>query len=246
MFNYQINIEYDGTKFVGWQSQKNGISIQDIIQRTISKIFKQKIKLLGAGRTDTGVHATGQSAHFLSKLKINNKNKFLNSINFFLNKKKITILNLKQKANSFHSRFDAKKRTYKYLIINRFPPPSLDQKRVWHVKKELNLNLIKKGTKILEGKHDFSTFRSSSCSSKSPIKTLNKVSIKKFNDKISLIFISRSFLQNQVRSMVGCLKYLGEKKWNLKKFKKVMYSRNRSLCAPPAPPHGLYLEKIDY
>ncbi|MDA1197772.1 MAG: tRNA pseudouridine(38-40) synthase TruA [Proteobacteria bacterium] len=246
MFNYQIIIEYDGTNFVGWQKQKNGHSIQQTIEKILTKILKEKIILYGSGRTDAGVHAEGQSANFSLKSKINNKYSFLNSVNFFLNKKKISILKIIEKKLDFHARFSAKKREYKYLIINRIAPSSLEFNRAWHIKTNLNLKLMKKATNLLKGKKDFSTFRSSSCNAKSPIKTLDEAKVKKLGDKIIIIFKSKSFLQQQVRSMVGCLKYVGEDKWNLKKFRTIIKSKKRANCAPPAPAHGLYLSKVSY
>ena len=246
MFNYQIIIEYDGTNFVGWQKQKNGHSIQQTIENILTKILMEKIILYGSGRTDAGVHAEGQSANFSLKSKINNKYSFLNSVNFFLNKKKISILKIIEKKLDFHARFSAKKREYKYLIINRIAPSSLEFNRAWHIKTNLNLKLMKKATNLLKGKKDFSTFRSSSCNAKSPIKTLEEAKVKKLGDKIIIIFKSKSFLQQQVRSMVGCLKYVGEDKWNLKKFRTIIKSKKRANCAPPAPAHGLYLSKVSY
>ena len=192
MNRYQILIEYVGTGFIGWQIQPKGKSIQKLIQLKISKLLKEKIKLVGSGRTDTGVHAMEQSAHFDTKSKIENLNKFLKSINFFLNSELVSIKKIKKKNLTFHERFYA------------------------------------------------------SCNAKSPIRTIKLIKIKKAKDKIEIKFISQSFLQQQVRSMVGCLKYLAEKKWNLKKFEKVFKSKRRNLCAPPAPSHGLFLEKVIY
>ncbi len=246
MFNYQIIIEYDGTNFVGWQKQKNGHSIQQTIENILTKILKEKIILYGSGRTDAGVHAEGQSANFSLKSKMNNKYSFLNSVNFFLNKKKISILKINEKKLDFHARFSAKKREYKYLIINRLAPSSFEFNRAWHIKTNLNLKLMKKATNLLKGKKDFSTFRSSSCNAKSPIKTLDEAKVKKLGDKIIILFKSKSFLQQQVRSMVGCLKYVGEEKWNLKKFRTIIKSKKRANCAPPAPANGLYLSKVSY
>ena len=158
----------------------------------------------------------------------------------------MTILNIKKTNNKFHSRFDAKKRTYQYVIINRQSPLALQKNKAWHIRKKLDLNAMKKGAKLLLGTHDFSTFRASSCGAKSPIKTLSKVSIKKNKERIILKFTSKSFLQQQVRSMVGCIKYLGEGKWKFADFTNAFKSKKRSNCAPPAPPCGLYLEKVDY
>ena len=246
MFIYQIIIEYDGTNFVGWQKQKNGPSVQQSIEKILTKILKQKIILYGSGRTDSGVHATAQSAHFISKSKINNRIIFLNSINFFLQKKRISILEVNRKKLHFHARYSAKQREYKYVIVNRIAPLSLEFNRAWHIKSILNFELIRKAAKLLEGNKDFSTFRSSSCNSKSPIKTLDKVIVKKSGTKILITFKSKSFLQQQVRSMVGCLKFVGEEKWSLKKFKNIIKSKTRSNCAPPAPARGLYLLKVYY
>ena len=246
MFTYQIIIEYDGTNFAGWQKQKNSPSIQQTIEKILTKILKEKIILYGSGRTDAGVHATGQSAHFISNSKIDNKFFFINSINFFLYKKKISILKISRKKLNFHARFNAKKREYKYIIINRIAPPSLEFNRDWHIKSILDYTLMKKAAKLLEGNKDFSTFRSSSCNSRSPIKTLNEAIVKKLGVKIIIIFKSKSFLQKQVRSMVGCLKFVGEGKWSLKKFQYIISSKSRANCAPPAPAYGLYLSKVYY
>ena len=235
-----------GTPYVGWQIQKKGKSIQGEIQKALFKIFKTKIKLIGSGRTDAGVNALEQSANFHLKKNIENKQKFLAASNFFLKNSNISIIDIKKKKIKFHSRFDAKKRNYEYVIINRNAKLSLFKDRAWLVKKKLNTKNMKKAANLLIGKHDFSTFRSSSCSARSPIKTMINVKIKNVEKKIIINFISRSFLQQQVRSMVGCLKYVGENKWNLDKFKTIFKSKKRKYCAPPAPPEGLYLKKVHY
>ena len=246
MHRYQILIEYVGTNFIGWQIQSKGQSIQKLIQIKVSKLLKEKINLVGSGRTDSGVHAVEQSAHFNCKKKIKNLDKFLQSINFFLNIKLISITNIKNKSLNFHARFSAKQRIYTYVIFNRISRPSIEKNRGWHIRKKLDLKLMKKGAKKLLGTNDFSTFRSSSCNAKSPIKTIKSIKIKEVKNKIQIQFKSQSFLQQQVRSMVGCLKYLAEKKWDLKKFENVFKSKKRALCAPPAPAHGLFLERVIY
>ena len=245
-YNYLLKIEYDGTNFVGWQYQTNGNSIQEEIEKALSKLLCEKIKLIGAGRTDKGVHALGQYANFFSRRKISNKDKFLDSINFFLRKNLISIVEVKRKNKLFSSRFNAKERIYEYKIINRRANLSLENNKAWHIKKKLNINALNKGAKLLEGTHDFSSFRSSSCSALSPIKTMKSVKIKKNGCEIIIQFKSKSFLQNQVRSMVGSLKYLSIGKWSYTNFKKVFYSKNRSRCAPPAPACGLYLKDVKY
>ena len=246
MHRYQILIEYVGTNFIGWQIQSKGQSVQKLIQIKISKLLKEKINLVGSGRTDSGVHAIEQSAHFDCKKKIENLDKFLQSINYFLNLKLISITHIKRRSLSFHARFSAKQRIYRYVIFNRISTPSIKKNRGWHIRKKLDLKLMKKGAKKLLGTNDFTTFRSSSCNAKNPIRTIKSIKIKEVKDKIEIQFKSQSFLQQQVRSMVGCLKYLAEKKWDLNKFERVLKLKKRTLCAPPAPAHGLFLEKVIY
>ena len=245
MQRYKIKIEYEGTPFVGWQFQKNGQSIQEVLQKAIFKFSKEKVTVIGAGRTDSGVHALGQTAHFDLKKRINKK-KILPAINQNIENNSVTVLKIDKANNKFHARHDAKKRTYRYLIVNRQSPLALQKNKAWHIRKKLDLLSMKKGAKFLLGTHDFSTFRASACGAKSPIRTMEKILIKKDKDKITLQFTSRSFLQQQVRSMVGCLKYLGECKWNLNDFIKSFKSKNRLKCAPPAPACGLYLVKVEY
>ena len=241
-----MKIEYDGTNFVGWQSQKNGDSVQDNIEKALKIVLKKKIRILGAGRTDKGVHAFSQFANFYFNKEINNKKSFINSLNFFLKKKMISILEIKKKSKNFHARHSAKLRIYEYVIINREGPLSINHNKAWHVKKKIDLKLLNKGAKILEGTHDFSTFRSASCSAKSPIKKMKQIKVSKINDIIKVRFTSKSFLQNQVRSMIGCLKYLATNKWSITDFRKVFKSKKRENCGTPAPACGLYLYDIKY
>tara|TARA_Y100000758_G_scaffold243641_1_gene179603 strand:- start:40 stop:780 length:741 start_codon:yes stop_codon:yes gene_type:complete len=246
MDKYHIKIEYDGSKFVGWQYQNNGISVQEVLQKAFFKFLKEKVTVNASGRTDAGVHAIEQSAHIELKKKIINKEVFLNSINFYLKKYPVSVLSIKKKENTFHARYSAKKRTYKYIILNRNSPSPLNKNRAWFIKKKLDINLIKKALKILKGTHDFSTFRASSCQAKSAIRTLDSATFKKLGEIIEITFSSKSFLQQQVRSMVGAIKYVGEKKWTLKQFKNNFKSKRRVNCAPPAPTCGLYLKKVKY
>ena len=245
MQRYKIKIEYEGTPFVGWQFQKNGQSVQEVLQKAIFNFSEEKVVVTGAGRTDSGVHALAQVAHFDLKKKVK-KNSLLPAINQNIGNKPVTVLKINKANKKFHARFDAKKRTYQYIIINRQSPLALEKNKAWHIRKKLDVKIMKKGAKLLLGTHDFSTFRASSCEAKSPIKTMESISIKKNKDKITLKFTSRSFLQQQVRSMVGCIKYLGEGKWNMDFFKKSFKSKNRAKCAPPAPSCGLYLKNVFY
>ena len=246
MHRYQVLIEYVGTNFVGWQIQSQGKSIQKLIQTKLSKLLKEKILLIGSGRTDAGVHAIEQSAHFECKKEIQNLDKFLKSINHFVNDMSVSITNIKKRNITFHARFSAKQRIYKYIIFNRLSKPSIEKERGWHIIKELDIVLMKKGAKKLLGTKDFSTFRSSSCNAQSPIRTIAAIKIRSIRGRIEIQFKSQSFLKQQVRSMVGCLKYLAEKKWDLKKFDFVFKSKKRILCAPPAPAEGLFLQKVIY
>ena len=216
------------------------------MQKRISKLLKEIIILIGSGRTDAGVHAIEQSAHFDCKNKIKELNRFLKSVNYFLNKDAVTILKIKKKNSNFHARFSAKLRIYNYIIINRLSAPALEKNRGWHIIKKLDLSLMNRGAQRLIGTKDFTTFRASSCRAKSPIKTMKSIKIKSTKNKIIIEFKSQSFLQHQVRSMVGCLKYLGEKKWSIKKFNYILKAKNRTLCAPLAPAEGLFLAIFIY
>jgi len=246
MPRYQILIEYVGTNFIGWQIQSKGKSIQKLIQTKLSKLLKEKVLLIGSGRTDSGVHAIEQSAHFDCKREVQNLDRFLKSLNHFVNDEYVSIINIKKRDINFHARFSAKQRIYKYVIFNRLSRHYIEKERGWHIIKELDVSLMKKGAKKLLGTKDFSTFRSSSCNAKSAIRTMKSITIKSIRGRIEIRFKSQSFLQQQVRSMVGCLKYLAEKKWDLKKFDQVFKLKKRILCAPPAPAEGLFLEKVIY
>ena len=246
MNRYQILIEYVGTNYNGWQVQRKGKTIQGRIQNAISKIFKEKINIIGSGRTDSGVHALEQSAHFDTNTKIKDSYKFLKSVNHFLYRYGISILDLKKRKLTFHARYSAKARIYKYVILNRKSGSVLKNKRCWHIIKKLNLEMMKKGAKKLIGTKDFSTFRSSSCSAKTPVRTIKSIKFLTKKDIIEIEIKAQSFLQNQVRSMVGCLKYVGEDKWSIQKFDKIIKSKKRINCAPPAPAEGLYLTKVIY
>lgn len=246
MARYQILIEYDGSSFIGWQIQNKGNSVQKLIQSILKKLLKKKITVYGSGRTDTGVHAIEQSAHFEIDKKIPDIKKLIKSLNFFLNKQNVSILNIIQKNNNFHSRHSAIERTYLYLIRNSISPSVLNKNKEWHVVNKLDIKKLKKAASCLTGTRNFSTFRASNCDAKSSIKTIRKIQISKSKSLIKIRFKSKSFLKSQVRSMVGCLKYVGQNKWDIKKFRHVINSKKRENCAPLAPAIGLYLEKVNY
>ena len=204
MFRYQIIIEFEGTNFAGWQSQKNAKSIQKEIEKVLFKMLREKVRIFGSGRTDAGVHAKNQSAHFDCKHKILNKYKFINSVNHFLNKKNISIKKILKKKLNFHARYSAKEREYEYIILNRYASPVLEKNKVWYLRSKLDTKLMKKAAKKLIGTHNFNAFRSANCQANSPIRTLKKIKITNKNEKIIFILCSKSFLKKQVRSIIGC------------------------------------------
>ena len=202
MQRYKIKIEYEGTKFVGWQFQKNGQSIQEVLQKAIFRFSNEKVIVAGAGRTDSGVHALGQVAHFDLKKKINGK-KILPAINQNIGNKPITVLKVSKANKKFHARYDAKRRIYQYLIVNRQSPLALQKNKAWHIRKKLDLLSMKRGAKLLLGTHDFSTFRSSSCGAKSPIKTMEKILIKKVKTKLLCNLLLDLFYNNRLDQWLG-------------------------------------------
>ena len=174
MFRYQIIIEYDGTNYSGWQSQKNAKSIQKEIEKILSKFLKKKVNITGSGRTDAGVHSKNQSAHFDHEKLIFDKYKLITSVNYFLNKKNISIKKIIKKNMNFHARYSAKEREYEYIILNRDAPPILDKNKVWYLRSKLDIKLLKKAAKILIGTHNFNAFRSTNCQAKAQIRSLKK------------------------------------------------------------------------
>ena len=249
MARYKINIEYDGTNLVGWQKQKNGISVQEILENTLFKLTGEKKIIQGAGRTDAGVHALNQVAHFdiIKKIKTDVLRDGLNfHIKNLYKKYKISVLECKKVKKNFNARFDAKERTYLYKILDRRSPPTVQNKRVWHVKKKLDDKLMKKAAKVLEGKHDFTTFRSTECQAKSPIKTINSIKIIRKSSKIEIWIKAKSFLHNQVRIIAGTLMLVGKEKWKITDIKRALKAKKRGSAGQTAPAWGLFLYSIKY
>jgi len=249
MKRFFLKIEYDGTLYHGWQKQKNCKTIQGEIEYAFNQLTGKNVNLTGSGRTDAGVHAYCQIAHVdLEKDWL--PEKLQGALNFFLKKIPISILEVKKVDNNFHARFSAIHRVYQYKIFIRRAPLVLHNKRYWHIWKNLDTENMIKASNFLLGTHDFTTFRSSICQSNSPIKTLDKIKIKHKikNDKkiVVLQFKARSFLHNQVRSIVGSLVNVGLKKWEPDYLKTILDKKDRRKCGPIAPPEGLYLKKIKY
>jgi tRNA pseudouridine38-40 synthase len=243
---YKIIIEYDGTPFVGWQKQENGRSIQESIESTIKKIFEEEVVIFGAGRTDAGVHAIGQTAHFDIKKKSFDTYVIKNALNDHLRPLPISILDVEEVDENFHARFDAIQRKYLYRIINRKSPLTIEKGRAWQVHKSLSVEPMKKCIPLIEGKHDFTTFRSSHCQSESPIKTIDEVKITQSDENIYFGISAKSFLHHQVRSLVGSLKMVGDGSWSIQDFDNALKSKNRSKCGALAPSEGLYFMEVKY
>ena len=245
MPKYKLNIEYDGTDFVGWQSQVNGKSIQQSIEEAIIKLSNEQVTVFGAGRTDSGVHAKGQVAHFeISKdLAIDN---IRDGINQQLRPLPIAILNVEKVVNDFHARFSAKQRIYQYLIINRRPPLTFQRQLVWVIYKKLDIGRIKEAAPYFEGKHDFNAFRSIDCQSSSSIKTNDYCSLTNDQESITILVAAKSFLHSQVRIMVGTLVNVGEGKIQPSDIKQIIAMKDRDKAGVTAPAQGLYLKEIIY
>ena len=244
MHNYKITIEYDGTNFVGWQRQDNGLSIQQIIEEAISNLSNENISIFGAGRTDAGVHAKGQVANFLLKQNFDTDT-IRDGLNQHLRPYPVAIITAEKVENDFNARFSASLRWYEYKVINRRPPLTLDAKRVWCVHKNIDVNKIIEESKSFIGKHDLSSFRSINCQSKSPIKSINSLVISNKENQINFTISAKSFLHSQVRIMVGTLVDIGMNKIS-RSISEIILSKKRENAGVTAPAHGLYLTKVNY
>ena len=243
---YKIELEYDGSDFSGWQQQDGVPSVQETVQNAIYAFTGEKVNIYGAGRTDAGVHALGQVAHF-DLHKSFSADKVGNAMNHFLKRSNIGVLNVEVVDDSFHARFSAKSRSYIYRIINRRTPLTLERNRAWHVIQNLDVEKIQDAAQYLIGKHDFSSFRSTYCQSISPHKTLDVITVERHSMDLIEIYISaRSFLHNQVRIIVGTLYKIGIGSWTSEKMLEILKARNRATAGQTAPPYGLYLYKIRY
>ena len=245
MPKYKITIEYDGSNFVGWQRQENGNSVQESIEKSIKLLTSEKVIVYGAGRTDSGVHAKGQVAHFEISKRISNY-KIRDGLNQYLRPKSIAILSSEEVSNDFHARFSAKMRTYQYKIINRRSPLTIDKNFAWVIFKKLKIADMKIASLNFLGKHDFNSFRSINCQSSSSIKTIENFEVKEVKDNILIDVSAKSFLHSQVRIMVGTLVEVGKGKLNPDAILKIIKSNDRSKAGPTAPAHGLYLMKVQY
>jgi tRNA pseudouridine38-40 synthase len=245
MTRFKLTLEYDGGRFAGWQRQENGPSVQDAVECAILAFSSERVTVTGAGRTDAGVHAKGQVAHFDLE-KPFAADKVRDALNHFLRPERVAILDAVIADPDFHARFSATKRHYEYRIVCRRAPLALEEGRAWHVVRDLDAHAMHEAAQALIGQHDFTTFRAAECQAKSPIKTLDRLAVARDGDEIRIEAEARSFLHHQVRSMVGSLKLVGEGKWQPAEIARILAARDRSACGPVAPPDGLYLMRVEY
>ena len=245
MPRYRIIIEYDGTPFVGWQMQPDGASVQGGLVEAVFKFCGERVDVRGAGRTDSGVHARGQVAHF-DLARAFPADTVRNALNFHLKPDPISILSAEIVAETFDARFSATGRHYLYRIVNRRSPPVLEQNRVWWVARPLDAGRMADAATVMVGRHDFTTFRAIGCQAKSPVKTLDRFDVSVVDGEIHVAASALSFMHNQVRSMVGSLKLVGEGRWSADDLASALAARDRARCGPVAPAMGLYLMRVDY
>jgi tRNA pseudouridine38-40 synthase len=245
MPRYKLTIEYDGGPFVGWQRQANGRSVQQAIEEAILRLSGEEITLKGAGRTDAGVHAWAQVAHFdLAREWAGEK--LRDGLNAHLRPEPIAVLLAELAAGDFDARYSAVRRHYLYRILTRRAPPVLDRGKVWHVPWALNAVAMHRAAQRLIGTHDFTTFRSTECQAKNPVRTLDRLDVFKHGEELVVRASARSFLHNQVRSLVGSLKLVGEGKWTADDLGRALHARDRTASGPVAPAEGLFLARVDY
>ena len=245
MPRYKLTIEYDGTPYVGWQAQDNGVSVQGVLTAAIAAFAGEQAAVSAAGRTDAGVHALGQVAH-VDLARDWDTETVRDAINFHLRPQRVAVLAVERAAPDFDARFSAIKRHYLYRIVNRRADLTLEQNRAWRVPRPLDAQAMHAAAQRLIGRHDFTTFRSTECQAKSPVKTLDRLDVAHAGEEVSIAAAARSFLQHQVRSMVGSLIHVGEGKWSADDLASALAARDRSACGQVAPPHGLYLVRVDY
>ena len=245
MPRYKLTIEYDGTPFVGWQVQDNGLSVQGVLTDAVAAFTGERATISGAGRTDAGVHALGQVAH-VDLARAWEPDTVRDALNAHLRPHPIAVQSAEQASADFDARFSATKRYYRYRIVNRRADLALDQQRAWRIARPLDSERMHQAAQLLLGRHDFTTFRAAECQAKSPVKTLDRLDVARDGEDIRIAAAARSFLHHQVRSMVGSLVHVGEGKWSPDDLAAVLAARDRTACGQVAPPHGLYLVRVEY
>ena len=245
MPRYKLTVEYDGRPFAGWQIQADQLTVQGLLTAAVEALSGDKTLVQGAGRTDAGVHARAQVAH-ADLTKEWDTDTIRDALNAHLRPHPIAILAAERAADDFNARTSAIRRHYLYRIINRRADLTLEAGRAWRVPRPLDAAAMDKAAQSLIGKHDFTTFRSTECQAKSPVKTLDILKVERSGEDVYVTSVARSFLHNQVRSMVGSLVPVGEGKWSPDDLAKALEARDRAACGPVAPPDGLYLMKVEY
>jgi tRNA pseudouridine38-40 synthase len=245
MPRYRLLIEYDGRRFQGWQAQESGPSVQGSLERAVKAFCGEDVRLSAAGRTDSGVHATGQVAH-VDLQREWKADTVRDALNAHLRPDPVVVIEAEAVGEDFHARFSATGRRYLYRILNRRAPPALDAGRVWHVRKPLDADAMHAAAQVLVGRHDFTTFRDAGCQSKSPVKTLDRAEVVRDGDEIRLTFAARSFLHRQVRSMTGAIAEAGMGKLTPEGLREILEAADRSRCPAVAPADGLYLTGVVY
>ncbi|WP_028970555.1 tRNA pseudouridine(38-40) synthase TruA [Sphingomonas sp. URHD0057] len=245
MTRWRLTIEYDGTPFMGWQRQEHGPSVQQTLEEAIHRMTGELAAVHAAGRTDAGVHALAMSAH-VEIAKTLTEHRLREGLNALVRPHPVSILAVAKVADDWHARFLCIGRRYLYRILDRRAPPALDAGRVWHVAVPLDAEAMQQGAAHLIGRHDFTTFRSAQCQSDSPVKTLDRLDVRRVDEEIHVEAAARSFLHHQVRSMVGCLALVGRDQWQADDMRKALEARDRSALGFNAPPHGLYFVEAIY
>ena len=245
MPRYRLILEYDGTPFAGWQRQADTLSVQQVVEEAIGRMSGEAVTIQAAGRTDSGVHALGQVVSFdLSREW--DPFRIREALNFHTKPHPVAIVEAEAVPDDFEARFSALARHYEYRILNRRGRPALDDLRVWHCPMPLDAEAMHAAAQLILGKHDFTTFRAAECQAKSPEKTLDRLDVSRVGEEVHVTASARSFLHNQVRSMVGSLVLVGDGKWQPNDMERALRARDRAACGPVAPPDGLYLVRVDY
>ncbi len=245
MTRWKLTIEYDGRPFAGWQRQAGLPSVQGVLEDAVFAFSGERVTVHGAGRTDAGVHARGQVAHIDLERDWSAKT-VRDAINAHLRPGPVAVLKAEPALADFESRFHAVRRCYRYVIVNRRAPLTVDAGFAWHVHVPLDADAMHAGAQFLLGRHDFTTFRSAQCQAKSPLRTLDEVGVERAGDRITIQVAARSFLHSQVRAFAGSLKLVGEGRWPPEEIGAALAARDRSRCGPVAPPDGLFLMRVGY